>query len=649
MLPTFAFPAYGFAYPSLGFAAVPFTPSPSPWGYAVYRSKVPKRSSKGQTRSSVKGTSASKRWWPGYMGGWGGWGIGNSGYPGWGPFGDSWGHGFDALGLGHGWGLGVGNVFHPFLRSDVPEKHSKKDKAEKRWWPGYMGGWGGWGLGNTGYPGWGPLGADWFHGLSPYGYGYGYGHGLGHYGYGHGSGLYGFGYGFGLGHGHGLGYRTTVPDIKEEKHEGGPKRQFIQEPYGTFGYPWADYGPGFPYGPFGSFGSPFFGHGAYVPYPESLYGEFAPAYGFGPYSFGHGFHAGHGFFKSKIPGGKSKKVSKEPNKEEEATSRHFVFDFNPGRYGWGGAIYPGHGYHSVFPLLGAFTYSGLYGGYYGPYGPPRGPFGLYHRSEVPDNAEESGQSRQVINYHPGCYGWGGCIYPGCGCLGGWTWPLPCHFHHHSHHCVPCWTRSKYPKTQDVREEKGKSRQEIAGPEQDEGEGTESKDPRTHPHLEGADLLNAEMQSLAMGFPGVEKIQTPMGESNGAAAQGYNGQDMEENKENPSPESAPAASAEATPEEATESIPGMGGLTPDEGGNGFRAETLGSLEEQQEGQQQSAGELMSSFLNVNPSAEGELPAEAFGDTGKLKNRIFQIIPFYLDKDRNDGHQMTDNLYPWQPRP
>ena len=619
MLPSFAFPSYGMAYPSLGFAAVPFTPAPVPWGYGVYRSKVPKKSSTGETRSSVKGGSAAKRWWPGYMGGWGGWGIGNTGYPGWGPLGDYWGYGFDAGGLGHGWGLGAGDVFHPFLRNGIPGKSSKKDKAEKRWWPGYMGGWGGWGIGNTGYPGWGPLGADWAHGLGPYGYGhgvgyYGYGHGLGHYGYGHGLGPYSFNHGFGLGYGYGHGYRTKIAGKKEGKQEESPKRQFIHEPYGAFGFPWYDHGPGFPYGPFGTFGSPFVGHGAYVPYPEALYGDYEPFYGLGPYAFGYGFHGGHGFYKSKIPTGKSTKVAKEPGKEEEATGRNFVHNFNPGRYGWGGAIHPGHGYHATFPLLGALTHSGLYGEYYGPYGPPLGSFGPYHRSDIPDNEVESYQRRQVINYHPGCYGWGGCIYPGCGCIGGWRWPLPCHFFHHHHHCAPCWTRSNSPKKQDVKEEKGSSRQEIADPGEDEGEGSNSKDPQTRPHLEGTDLLNSEMQHLAMGFPGVEKLQTPMGES---GAQSFSNQEMEENKEapEPEPETAQAAPSGPTAEEAAETIANMGGLTPDESGNGFRAAMLGNMEGQQDSQQQSAGDLMSSF-NMNPS-EGELPTETFGDSGKLK--------------------------------
>lgn len=590
VLPTFTFPTYGLAYPSLAFATVPYTPAIIPWGYGVYRSKVPDKTSKGQTRSSVKDSSADKRWWPGYMGGWGGWGIGNEGYPGWGPLGDFWGHGFDAAGLGHGWGVGFGDVFHPFLRSDVPRKQNKKGKAEKRWWPGYMGGWGGWGLGNTGYPGWGPLGSD-------------FGHGLGYYGYGHGWGLYGLGHGFGPGYG-----QAGLADIsgkKKAKEEKAPKRQFIEGSYGGFGYPLNTYAQGFPYGPFGTFGSPFFGHGAYVPYPEALYGGYSPYEGFGPYSFENGF------FKSQIPSKKSKKVTKKAEKDEEATSRHFVVNFNPGRYGWGGSIYPGHGYGGAFPLLGAFTYGGLYGGYYGPYGPPRVPFRTYQRSNVPDNSEENGQSREVINYHPGCYGWGGCIYPGSGPIGGWTWPLPCHFRHH-HHCVPCWTRSKYPKTQDIKEEKGKSRQEIADPGPDEGEDSDTKDPQTRPHLEGADLMNSQMQNLAMGFPGIEKLQTPMGDSS-PAAQGYSNQDTEENNENASTDQA--TSAESTPEQATESTAGTEGITPDESGNGFRTTSLENVMEQPESQQTTSQELLSSF-NFSPS-EGELPADAFSDTGKPK--------------------------------
>ena len=636
MPPMLAHPSYGFAYPSLGFAALPLTPSPVPWGYGVYRSNVPEKTSQGHTRSSVKGLSASKRWWPGYMGGWGGWGIGNTGYPGWGPLGgDLWGHGFDIADTSHGWGLDVRGVYHPFLRAEIPGRNSnEEDKAEKRWWPGYMGGWGGWGLGNTGYPGWGPLGADWGHGFSPYGYG----HNFGHFGYGFGLGLHGFalgtpGYGlgphgfshdYGLGYGHGygyaLGYRADISGKKEEKEKEGPKRQFIHGPYGAVGYPWEDYGLGIPYGPFGVFGNPFIGRGAYAPYPEELYPSYPPwGYGFGQYALGNGFHSGHGLYKSKIASGKSKKAKKEHDKEEEATGRNFVHNFHPGTYGWGGAIYPGHGQHRVFPLLGAYTYSGLNGGYYGPYGPPRGSFGPYYRSTVPKYADESGQSRQVINYHPGCYGWGGCVYPGCGCIGGWTWPLPCHFRHHSHHCVPCWTRSTAPKREDVKEEKGNSRQDIADPGEDE---SESKDPRTRPHLEGADLLNSQMQNLAMGYPGIEQMHTPMGETSNPAPQGFNNPDMDEdNRETSSPEPAQAATAEATPEEASESVPGMGGITPDVGGNDLRATMLGNMDI---GQQQPAGDLMSSF-NMNPS-EGEMPSEAFGDTGRLTEIIFAFNVF-----------------------
>lgn len=596
MFPTFAFPAYGFAYPSLGFAAVPFTPSPVPWGYAGYRSKVPAKSSKGQTRSSVKGSEANKRWWPGYMGGWGGWGLGNRGYPGWSPLGD-WGHGYDFGGFGHGWGIGFGNSYHPFLRAEIPGEQSKKDKAQKRWWPGYMGGWGGWGLGNSGYPGWGPLGDDWGHGWG--GYGYGHGFGLG----------YGYGHGLGLGYGYGHGFRSYVPGTEDGKEEEGPKRGFIHQPFGGLDFPW--YG----YGPVADYGYPFFGHSQYIPYPEALYGDPMPFYGFGPYAggaFGYGFHGGHGFFRSKIPSDKSKK---ELKKEEKATGRHFVYNFHPGRMGWGGVLYPGHGYRGVFPLLGAHAYGPYGAGYYGPYGPPRGSFGPYHRSNVPENAEESSQSRQVINYNPGCCGWGGCIYPGCGFIGGWTWPLPCHSHHCG--CCPCWTRSKAPKKQELKEEKGKSRQEIESPGEGEGNEGKSEDPRTRPHLEGSDLLTSEMQSLAMGFPGVEKLQTPMGLSSqgGQEAQGFSDSEMESNGEQSSPEQA----------EAPGNIAAMTGMTPDVGGNDLKPSSLGNMEEQQDGQQQSAEELMSSF-NMGPSNEGEAPVESFGETGKpIKTEKYDAWP------------------------
>lgn len=606
MLPTFAFPTYGFAYPSLGFAAVPFTPSPVPWGYAAYRSKVAEKSSKGQTRSSVKGSEVNKRWWPGYMGGWGGWGLGNEGYPGWSPLGE-WGHSYDFGGFGHGWGIGYGNSYHPFLRAEIPGKQNKKDKAEKRWWPGYMGGWGGWGLGNGGYPGWGPLGDFGGHGWG--GYGYGQGLGLG----------YGSGHGLGLGYGYGHGFRSDVPGTDEDKEEEGPKRGFIHQPFGGVDYPW------FGYGSFADYDYPFFGHSQYIPYPEALYGGFMPFYGFGPYAAGpfgygfdgiRGFHGGPGYFKSNIPTGKSKKLQKELNKEEKSLSRHFVYNFHPGRMGWGGSIYPGHGYHGVFPLLGTHTYGPYGAGFYGPYGPPYGSFGPYHRSDVPENAEKNSQSRQVINYHPGCCGWGGCVYPGCGYLGGWTWPLPCHFQHCG--CCPCWTRSKAPRKQALKEEKGNSRQEIEGPEESESSEGKSDDPKTRPHLEGAELLQSEMQSLAMGFPGIEKLQTPMGLSNPEgqqAAQGFNEQEAESNGENSTPE----------PSMAPGNMAALAGVTPVEGGNGFRAASLGNMEEQQESQQQSAQDLMSSF-NMNPSNEGEAPVESFGETGKVINKR-DIKSFY----------------------
>ena len=510
------------------------------------------------------------------MGGWGGWGVENWGYPGWGALGD-WGHGYDVGGFGHGWGIGFGHSYHPFLRAEIPRKQSKKDKAEKRWWPGYMGGWGGWGLGNGGYPGWGPLGDVWGHGWGPYSYGHGYG----------------------LGYGYGHAFRSDVPGTSQKEEEG-PKRGFIHQPFGGFDFP--SYG----YGPFAGYGYPFFGPSQYTPYPAALYGDFMPFYGFGPYpALGE-----HGFFKSKIPNGKSKNMKKELRKEEEATGRNFVHNFHPGRMGWGGALYPGHGFHGVFPLLGSHTY-GLYGGgYYGPYGPPRGAFGPYHRSDVPINSEESTQSRQVINYNPGCCGWGGCIHPGCGYIGGWTWPLPCHFRHCGCGC-PCWTRSKAPKKQVLKEEKGKSRQEIETPgEEESNDGKE--DPRTRPHLEGSDLLNSEMQTLAMGFPGIENLHTPMGLSNSQSVQGFNDQGMEANGEHLSTE----------PAEATESMTGM---TPDEGANGFRAPAMGNMEEQQEAQQQPTEDLMSTF-SMNPSNEGETPVEAFGETGKLAPKEMYRIWF-----------------------
>ncbi|KAK2572873.1 hypothetical protein P5673_001874 [Acropora cervicornis] len=596
-LPTFAFPAYGLAYPSVGFATVPIAPAPLPWGYAFYRSRVPDQSEKGQTRSSVKGSKADKRWWPGYMGGWGGWGIGNRGYPGWGPADDVWGHGFDAAGLGLGWGFGFGNVFHPYMRSEVPGKQSKRDKAEKRWWPGYMGGWGGWGLGNTGYPGWGPLGTDLAFGVSPYTYR----HGLGPYGYGHGLGLYGYyGRGFGLGYTPALGYHSGAIKKTEGKkeQEEGPKRQFIHEPYGGFGYPGSGYGTGYSYGPFGTFGSPFFGHGAYIPYPASFYDDFVPPHGLVPY----------GFSKSNIPKKNSKKVSKGEKSEEKATSRQFVANFHPGHYGWGGVIHPGTGYQGQIPLLGAFTYSGFNGRYYGPRGLHRIALSPFYKSNIPEPVEESGQNREVINYHPGCCRWGGCIYPGCGFIGSWTWPLPCHFHHCGHHCCPCWTRSKFPKRQGVKQEKGKSRQDIESPLQDRSDDDDgSKDPKTRPHLEGTDLLNSEMNDLAMGFPGIEHLQIPVGESTNPTTQAYSSQEREESSDS-QPSEVPQA--ESTPDEAGNA--GFAGLTPDDDGNGFRISSPQTLMEQQGNQESTAEGLLSNF-NINPS-QGDPPSEAFGDTG-----------------------------------
>ena len=84
----------------------------------------------------------------------------------------------------------------------------------------------------------------------------------------------------------------------------------------------------------------------------------------------------------------------------------------------------------------------------------------------------------------------------------------------------------------MKEEKGKSRQEIESPGEGEDNEGKSDDPRTRPHLEGADLLNSERQTLAMGFPGIEKLQTPMGYASqgGQEAQGFSDPEMESNGE-----------------------------------------------------------------------------------------------------------------------
>ena len=539
-LPTFAFPAYGLAYPTLGFTAVPFTSAPIPLTYGTYRSQVPEKVTKGHTRSSVKGSKANKRWWPGYMGGWGGWGLGNAGYPGWGPLG-GWSHGYGGYGgYGHGYGYG-------------------------------------WGGGRAGHS-WG-----------------GYGRGLG----------------FGWGYGH--GYRSDVPNRQSVDHETGPKRQFAHDGFGAGGFPWGyghgfyEYGPGFDgfegYGPgFNDFpfpdpDYPFFGRGQFLLYPEAIY----EPYGAGPFGDSYSSWRGHGygFFKSKIPVDKSKKGTKKGSGEEAATSRHFVHGYHPGRYGWGGVNYPGHGYHGVFPLLGARTYGPFGGGYYGPHGPFHGSFGPYHRSEVPSTIEEGSlQSRQVINYNPGCYGWGGCFYPGCGFLGGWMWPLPCR---HSCGCGPCWKRSDVPRKEKAKNEKGKSRQEITSPgDEDEGGGQpRPDDPQTHPHLEGSELMNSQIERLAMGFPGIESLQTPFGSIANPQTQGFSNQEMEANGEH----------QEGEPVEAPDNLHGMTGLTTDEAGNGFRTTGLGGMEGQD--QPQSTSDLLSNF-NVNPS---EGPQASFSDPGK----------------------------------
>ena len=54
---------------------------------------------------------------------------------------------------------------------------------------------------------------------------------------------------------------------------------------------------------------------------------------------------------------------------------------------------------------------------------------------------------QVIGYHPGCYGWGGTVYPGCGHLGsiGWGWGWPCGGYCGG--CGPCSCKDNTPRPQ----------------------------------------------------------------------------------------------------------------------------------------------------------------------------------------------------------
>ena len=316
------------------------------WGHGFYRSDVPNEEANAYRRSSVSGSKASKRWWPGNMGGWGGWGWGNWGYPGWG-----WG-------VGHG----AGSWGHPGYRSNIPKDNKEeksKGKSSKRFLPlpgmanrPWYGGWHGFDI-NPGYD-------------YP-GYGYpGYGHGGFFHGYdypgnvfdgylynsiGRGIGFGGWGYpGDYLGYGHGHG------------HEFG---------YGGYGHGFG-YGTGFGFGRF----APGFGRGL----------------GFGYGGYGPGFGHGHSFLRSHVH--KSTSKNKTQNK---AQRRHHVTYYHPGHYGWGGTVYRGSGAGGVLPLMGSF----------GPFGhalSPLGPYGagvwgpFYHKSHIPrgdDKESERAQSRQV--------------------------------------------------------------------------------------------------------------------------------------------------------------------------------------------------------------------------------------------------------------
>ncbi|KAK3703962.1 hypothetical protein QZH41_014176, partial [Actinostola sp. cb2023] len=304
--------------------------------------------------------------WPGH----------NTAYP---------GHGF-ASAPGNGWN---GYPSYGFYKSKIPKGRTSEVKSpsslHKRWWPGYSGGWGGWGNGNTGYPGWGS------------GFGFGGGPGMG----------YGGHYG-GLGHGY---LRSGIP---EPRYEVGASKRW-----------WPGYSGGWGGWGVGNSGYPGWGSGwAHGwSHPGSI--------GWGA---GHGF-AGHGNYRSSIPQGP---------RAGSTVGRAFVDGYHPGVYGWGGQTHGWHGgapygepYGAPWPYFGPGPYGGgPYGhGFYGPWGgngyiPSEFPntfdgpaefgpfgdrrFGPFRRHILKQSAkEENAKSRQVIGYHPGCYGWGGVFYPGC--------------------------------------------------------------------------------------------------------------------------------------------------------------------------------------------------------------------------------------------
>ena len=297
-----------------------------------------------------------------------------------------------------------------------------------------MGGWGNWGWGNTGYPGWGSPWFGWPHSAvvrsaiikqeeSPgkrwwpgYMGGWG-GWGWGNSGYpGWGGGPWGPGYWWGH-------HRSAVP-----RPQSAPKRQLIASPMDQFGGFLADE-PSSPWLPPFGFWPDFGGWGGF------------PGFGFGPLPVPA--FPESAYYRSEIPS------RRNTDAHESAQARQFVHGFHPGPYGWGGVIYPGYGFGAALPLLGA---------HHGHWSP--GPF---YKSTIPKGGEGAGERRQVINYHPGCYGWGGCVYPGCGYMGGFGWPC-----YHGC-CGACCCRSNTPTAHGLIDERGKSRQQITRPQVKQGE------------------------------------------------------------------------------------------------------------------------------------------------------------------------------------
>lgn len=299
--------------------------------------------------------------WPGISWPWsGGWGVG-AGFPAY-----------------HGW---TGYPSFGIRKSKIGGKSNGKtskegDVAEKRWWPGNMGGWGGWGWGNWGYPGWG----------------WGIGYHAGPWGY--------------------VGHRSEIPkENKKQKSKNKALKRFLPFPgvanrpwYGGwhgfdvlpgYGLPWLqypEYGYEGPHGFGGYAGSLFDGylynnHGGGIGFGGWGYPGNFLGYGHG-FGYGGGFGHGYGFLRSDV----HKKGSKS-KKEENAEKRHHVTFYHPGHYGWGGTVYRGSGVGGILPLMGAF----------GPFGhalSPLGPYGVgvwgpfYHKSDIPRGTEDP-QSRQV--------------------------------------------------------------------------------------------------------------------------------------------------------------------------------------------------------------------------------------------------------------